>query len=421
VTDSSAPAERLTDPCRLGPLELLGFARAHGGRVKIDGLGIRLAGAFGFCQGVERAVELALQAAARSDRASSCGPAPPSRLFVTGEIIHNPAINEQLRRAGVVFLSPAGTPERFAGIRASDRVIIPAFGITRGEEDELRQIGCAVIDTTCGWVRRVWRAAREFAGAGLTIVIHGRLQHEETRATASRVDGPWIVVRDRGEAERLARAVSGHTDSDGGLGPGLADAFREEFGGSASPGFDPTRDLDRLGVVNQTTMLSSETKEIAAILRATLEQRWGGPQGPDRFRTLDTFCPATQERQDAVRQLLARGDLDLLIVVGGFHSSNTAHLARLGAGRVPSFHVEDASCLIDRERIRHLPPEATDPALHRAWLPAGPCTIGVSAGASTPDLETGLLLQRLIELQTGRACGGPHRAAGPSVRPGGDP
>jgi len=412
VADSPAPTDRLTDPCRLGPLELLGFARAHGGRVEIDGLRIRLAEAFGFCQGVERAVELALRSAARPDRASPSSPTARSRLFVTGEIIDNPAINEQLRRAGVVFLPPAGAPNRFAGIRPSDRVIIPAFGITRGEEDELRRVGCAVIDTTCGWVRRVWRAAREFASTGLTLVIHGRLQHEETRATASRVDGPWIVVRDRNQAERLARAVRGRTGPDADLGTEWVNAFREQFGASASPDFDPTRDLDRLGVVNQTTMLSSETEEIAAILRAALEQRRGAPPGPDRFRTLDTLCPATQERQDAVRRLIARGDLDLLIVVGGFRSSNTAHLARLGAERVPSLHVEDASCLIDRETIRHLPPEAAAPALQRGWMPAGPCTVGVSAGASTPDRETGLILQRLIELQTGRACGGPHRAGG---------
>jgi 4-hydroxy-3-methylbut-2-enyl diphosphate reductase len=366
---------------------LLRLARERGGRLEAGGLRIRLAESFGFCQGVPRAVELALDAA----RAS--GP----RLFVTGEIIHNPAINEELRRAGALLLPPAETPGRFAGVGPEDRVIIPAFGTPRAEEQELARIGCTVIDTTCGWVRRVWRAAGEFASAGLTVVIHGRAEHEETRATASRVPGPWIVARDVAAAEDLARFV--------GAGPG------ERVAGwpsptAASPGFDPGRDLDRLGLVNQTTMLSGETERIAAILRAALRRRWGAEPGPDRFRALDTFCPATQRRQDAVRRLIERGEVGRLIVVGGFRSSNTAHLARLGAERVPGFHVEDATCLIDRDSIRHLPPGASEPVVTRGWLPEPPGTIGVSAGASTPDRETGSILARLLEL-----CGPP--AEGP--------
>jgi aminopeptidase N len=399
LRDTPGPADAVESLCRLDPIALLARARAGEGLLRVDGLRVRLAESFGFCQGVDRAVELALAQAAAAGEA---------RLFVTGEIIHNPAINEQLRRAGVIFLPPPETPDRFAGIGPADRVIVPAFGIPRVEEEELARIGCAIIDTTCGWVRRVWRGARGFAGAGLTLVIHGRVQHEETRATASRIDGPWIVVRDRAEAERLAGFVRGRGEG----------AFAARFGPCASAGFDPARDLARLGVVNQTTMLSGETEEIAAILRAALRNRTGADPGPERFRTLDTFCPATQLRQDAVRRMIARGDLDRLIVVGGFRSSNTAHLARLGAGRVPSFHVEDAACLVDRDTIRHLPAEATEPVLARGWLPAAPATIGVTAGASTPDRETGAILRRLIALAGGALCAAlllALAAAGPAL------
>jgi 4-hydroxy-3-methylbut-2-enyl diphosphate reductase len=329
---------------------------------------------------------------------------------VPGEISHNPAINQELRGAGVIFLPPAETPGRFAEIGSSDRVIIPAFGIPRAEEEALERIGCTVIDTTCGWVRRVWHAAREFSQAGLTIVIHGRVQHEETRATASRVEGPWVVVRDRSEAERLARYVRARYGGRSEPDSVLLREFAAQFGACAGPGFDPARDLDRIGLVNQTTMLSSETGEIASSLCRALEERHGVPPGPDRFRTLDTFCPATQRRQDAVRRLIGSGAVDRLIVVGGFRSSNTAHLARLGGERVPSFHVEDATCLIDRETIRHLPPEAAESVLATGWLPAAPGTIGVTAGASTPDRETGMILQRMIELHTGRSSSESHAA-----------
>jgi 4-hydroxy-3-methylbut-2-enyl diphosphate reductase len=405
VGSPSASTDRHAALCGLDPLELLRRARSQGGRLEIDGLRIRLAEAFGFCQGVERAVELALAAARATTAPGAAPPVPPARLFVTGEVIHNPAINEELRRAGLVFLAPAGTPGRLASIRLEDSVIIPAFGIPRDEAEELRRIGCTVIDTTCGWVVRVWRAAREFAAAHLTIVIHGRVDHEETRATASRIDGPWVVVRDRTQAQRLARFVAGRGAATGPIDAAGAEGFAAHFGNCTRPGFDPARDLARLGLINQTTMLSSETEEIAAILRRALERRIGRPPDAGHFRTLDTFCPATQRRQDAVRRMIAAGEVDRLIVVGGFRSSNTAHLARLGAERVPSFHVEDASCLIDRTTIRHLPPEASEPVQERGWLPVAPGTIGVTAGASTPDRETGMILQRLIALHTGRPCG----------------
>jgi 4-hydroxy-3-methylbut-2-enyl diphosphate reductase len=388
--------EEATRSRRLGlpgdPLALLARVRADGERLLLPGLELRLARAYGFCQGVRRAVARALEAAS--------APAGRSRLFVTGEIIHNPAINEQLREAGVVRLPPPGTPGRLGQVGPADRVIIPAFGIDIAEAAELEAIGCEVIDTTCGWVRRVWQAAAEFAGAGLTLVIHGKAEHEETRATASRIHGPWVIVRSIAEAGALATAVREPRSA---APASLPAAAR----GTASDGFDPARDLQRLGLVNQTTMLESETQAIAHLLREALAARWGAIPGPDRFRVLETFCTATQKRQDAVRELLAAGDLQRLIVIGGFRSSNTAHLARLGSARIPTYHVEDADCLLDAHRIRHRPTGGA-PAVTRDWLPAPPRCIGITAGASTPEQEIGRLLQRIIALH--------HATAGDAAR-----
>jgi len=314
-----------------------------------------------------------------------------ARLFVTGEIIHNPAINEQLRQVGVIRLPPPGTPDRLADIGPQDRVIIPAFGIDIDEQRQVQAIGCEVIDTTCEWVRKVWQAADEFSRAGLTLVIHGKAEHEETRATASRIQGPWVVVRTIAEATAIAAAVR---DQGGAASRNLP--TRDT--GMASLGFDPRRDLDRLGLVNQTTMLESETQEISRLLREALTEHWGAPPGPACYRALETFCTATQKRQEAVRELLAPGDLQMLIVVGGFRSSNTAHLARLGSERIPTFHVEDADCLLDAHRIRHRPPREATPEITRDWLPPPPRRIGLTAGASTPEREIGRLLQRVISL-----------------------
>jgi len=356
--------------------------RRAGGRIERPGLVLQLAEAFGFCQGVERAVARALAAVAASPARAS-DPAP--RLWLTGEIIHNPAINDRLRARGVARLPEPGVPDRLAAITPADRVIIPAFGIEIEEERELERIGCEVIDTTCGWVRRVWKAAAEFAAAGLTLVIHGKREHEETRATASRVPGPWIVVRDRRSAGRLAESIADPAIA-------LAPVLRA----GASPGFDAARDLERLGLVNQTTMLSQETEQIAELLRAALAHRRGQTPGRSHFRMLDTFCPATQKRQDAVRALLADFRPDLLIVIGGFRSSNTAHLARLGHDETRTYHVESADDLLSAERIRHLPPGATDPRIETGWLPRAPQRIGLSAGASTPNDETQRLIRRLL-------------------------
>ncbi len=397
---------------------LLERLRAQGIATDDSGLTLRLARTYGFCQGVERAVTRALAAAEELGSWSGEGERP--RLFLTGEIIHNPPTNEQLRRAGVTILPAGEGPERLRGIRPTDWVIVPAFGNTLAEAAELDRIGCRIIDTTCGWVRRTWRTVERFAAEGRTTVIHGKVEHEETRATAARTRGPYVIVRNRAEAELLAVAIRREArpagaggETEGQASSAWPDWFAGAFVGKCSSGFDPERDLETLGLVNQTTMLSHETQAIGAILSGAVRARGGsdrfargGPDGIARepldgersFCTEDTFCPATQERQDAVRALLAEGRADLLVVVGGFRSSNTAHLAALGAERTRTYHVEDAGCLLDGDAIRHLPPGSSEPRLTRGWRPPAPCTIAVTAGASTPDLEIGRVLVRLLAL-----------------------
>jgi 4-hydroxy-3-methylbut-2-en-1-yl diphosphate reductase len=373
---------------------LLARLRAEGAATDDSGLSLRLARTFGFCQGVEGAVTLALAAAA--ELAAWAGEGQRPRLFLAGEIIHNPSTNERLARAGVTVLPHREEPDRLRRIRPNDWVIVPAFGNTVTDEAELARIGCRTIDTTCGWVRRTWRTVERFAAEGRTTVIHGKVEHEETRATASRARGPYVIVRNRHEAELLAAAIRREARED--LNTPWPAWFAPAFAGKCSPGFDPERDLQRLGLVNQTTMLSNETQAIAAILGDAVSTRGEVQDQAGRFCTEDTFCPATQKRQDAVRALLAGRDLDALLVVGGFRSSNTAHLAALGNECGRSYHIEDAGCLIDGDRIRHLPASATEPRVSSGWRPAAPCTIAVTAGASTPEAETDRVLVRLLTL-----------------------
>jgi len=385
---------------------LLERLRAEGTVTDRSGLTLRLARKFGFCQGVERAVERALAAAAELAGWSGEGERP--RLFLTGEIIHNPSTNERLSRAGVTVLPYQPGSDRLRQIRASDWVIVPAFGNTTEDAAELARIGCRIIDTTCGWVRRTWRTVERFAAEGLTTVIHGKVEHEETRATASRARGPYVIVRNRREAELLAAAIRREPLPEGAQASSPASTswpawFAQAFAGACSAGFDPERHLARLGLVNQTTMLSSETQAVAAILAEAVRLRAEGALAraenhANRFCSEDTFCPATQERQDAVRALLAGGDLAALLVVGGFRSSNTAHLAALGAAGGRSYHIEDADCLLDADRIRHLPAGASEPRVSTGWRPAAPGMIGVTAGASTPDAEIDRVLIRLLTL-----------------------
>ncbi len=365
--------------------DLVQRARESGYRLEWPGLVVRIAEEFGFCYGVERAVDYAYEARMRF---------PERRLFVTGEIIHNPGVNRRLRELGYQFLDGShGSTLRFDDLTAEDVVLLPAFGVTMELLTRLRAIGCVLVDTTCGSVLNVWRNVESYAKSGFTCLIHGKWNHEETRATASRAlqhaGGQYLIVRDMDEALQVAAYIEGDA---------RRAAFDARFREAASPGFDPDRDLGRIGMANQTTMLSSESLAIAARVREALERRFGAAAAAERFRSFDTICSATQDRQDAVRRLM-ESPPDLMLIIGGFNSSNTGHLAEICAGVVPTYHVEGADGLLDAQRIRHKPIHERELVETDGWLPAGPVEIGVTAGASTPDKEIGRLIDRLLLLR----------------------
>jgi 4-hydroxy-3-methylbut-2-enyl diphosphate reductase len=348
-------------------------------------LTVHLAREFGFCYGVDRAVDYAYQARRRF---------PGRSVFLTGEIIHNPHVNDRLREAGIRFLSDPG--ERRDTLGPDDVVILPAFGVTVGEMAQLVSQGCTLVDTTCGSVLNVWKNVVRYAQDGYTAVIHGKLKHEETRATASQAlkypRGKYLVLLDRAEAALVCDYIRRGGDRE---------EFLARFGPAASPGFDPDRDLERVGCANQTTMLMSESLEIGEMFRQAMLERYGEPTLPHHFRAFDTICSATQERQDAVIRLLGERAVDLMIVIGGYNSSNTCNLARICAEQVRTLHIADPACLMSRDEARHRavgPPSTSvgGEIVSRDWLPAtGPVVVGLTAGASTPNNIVGQVIRRL--------------------------
>jgi 4-hydroxy-3-methylbut-2-enyl diphosphate reductase len=343
-------------------------------------LTVHLAREFGFCYGVDRAVDYAYQTRERF---------PDRAVHLTGEIIHNPHVNEKLRAMGIRFLSD--DPAAIDRLGPNDVVILPAFGVTMAMLQRLDARGCTLIDTTCGSVLNVWKNVRRYAEGGYTAVIHGKVWHEETQATASQAvqyGGRYLVVLDRAEADLVCEYIRG---------PGEAGAFMERFGEAASPGFDPDRDLQRIGLANQTTMLMSESLEIGERLRAAMRDRYGEADLDARFQAFDTICSATQDRQDAVVALLREKSIDLMLVIGGYNSSNTANLARICAASCPTYHIADPECLVSPAEIRHRPVGAKHEVTARDWLPAGAVSVGLTSGASTPDNLVGAAIARLEE------------------------
>jgi 4-hydroxy-3-methylbut-2-enyl diphosphate reductase len=350
-------------------------------------LTIHLAQEFGFCYGVDRAVDYAYQTRKRF---------PDRRVFLTGEIIHNPHVNDRLRAQGIRILTDPG--ESRATLGPDDVVILPAFGVSVGDLAALERQGCTLVDTTCGSVLNVWKNVRRYAQDGFTSVIHGKVHHEETRATASQATqtpgAHFLIVRDRAEAAVACDFIRQGGDSA---------AFISRFGDAISPGFDPPSHLERIGCANQTTMLMSESLEIGEMFRAAMRDRYGEPELAARFRAFDTICSATQERQDAVVALLDSQPIDVCVVIGGYNSSNTCNLARICADRAPTYHIADPSCLEPDGRIRHrpigAPSTAAEPEVSTAgWLPGGPVCLGLTAGASTPNNIVGQVIERLERL-----------------------
>ena len=361
--------------------------RAAGYALEVGDLTFRLAGEFGFCYGVDRAVEYAYETRTKF---------PEKRTFLVGEIIHNPHVNQKLEVMGVQFLHrPVGGEFDFSAVTPDDVVILPAFGVTVKDFERLRAIGCVLVDTTCGSVLNVWKRVDSYARDGFTALVHGKHYHEETKATSSQVTkypgGKYLVVRDMAEARIVCDYIEG---------AGSHERFMEIFSDKMSPGFDPNADLGRVGVANQTTMLSGESLAIAVEVRKSLGRRWGEAALADHFRTFDTICSATQERQDAVLKLIAE-PIDLMVVIGGYNSSNTTHLAAICQEKVTTYHIEDAACIdVEDGSIRYRPVGRDHTEVRReGWLPEGPLTIGVTAGASTPNNKIGETIERIAALR----------------------
>jgi 4-hydroxy-3-methylbut-2-enyl diphosphate reductase len=364
--------------------EIVEWLKSHDYVARVEDVEIHLAREFGFCYGVDKAVDFAYQTRVRF---------PDRRIFLTAEIIHNPGVNRRLLELGIQFL--AGRYKGDVGyedLQPEDIVILPAFGASVEEIERLRARGCTLVDTTCGSVIHVWKRVEKYAQEGFTAIIHGKYAHEETVATSSRVlkypGGRYLIVRDREQAQLVCEFIRGRVG---------ADRIREEFRNAMSPGFDPERDLERIGVANQTTMLSSESLEIAEMLRRALSDRYGEENLDAHFRSFDTICSATQDRQDAIHELGRKG-LDLILVVGGFNSSNTSHLIEIAAQYTRAYHIEDAADLLSAEEIRHKRWDRAEPEVAQGWLPARPMRVGITAGASTPNRAIGDTILRLLEL-----------------------
>jgi 4-hydroxy-3-methylbut-2-enyl diphosphate reductase len=339
---------------------------------------------FGFCYGVENAIEIAYRALEEN---------PTKRIFLLSEMIHNPHVNSDLLNRGVRFLQTADGEQLvpFSELSSDDIVIIPAFGTTKETFATLASIGIEPqsYNATCPFVEKVWKRGRQLAAQGFSIVVHGKHTHEETRATFSHIRecGPSVVVRDKAEALHLARYIREELSVEG---------FYRDFAGRYSEGLQVPRDLSRLGVVNQTTMLAEETHEIAEIIREALLVRFGDEHLAEHYAdTRDTLCYATSENQSAMKALLAV-QADLAIVVGGYNSSNTSHLVELCEGKIPAFYVKDADEIRSASEIRHRDLTAGTEVVSHNWLPdKQPVRILISAGASCPDAMVEAVLSRV--------------------------
>ena len=364
---------------------LVASVKAADYRFESGRLSLFLAREFGFCYGVERAVDYAYQTRRRF---------PDRTVFLTGEIIHNPHVNDQIRAQGIRFLSDPD--ESFDALTPDDVVILPAFGVTIELLESLVARGCTLVDTTCGSVLNVWKNVKRYSDDGFTSIIHGKYWHEETRATASQARqsglGHFLVVLDRAEATLACDYIRRGGDRS---------AFLERFEHAVSPDFDPDWHLGRIGCANQTTMLSSESLAIGEMFRQAVADRYGEGSLPQRFRAFDTICSATQDRQDAILQLLAERPLDMMIVLGGYNSSNTCNLARICAERLPTYHIAEPDCLISTDEIRHKPVTDKHETTTRGWLPGGALAVGLTSGASTPDNLVEAVIRRLEGLAAG--------------------
>lgn len=362
--------------------EIVEKLRATGGTLSVGGVTVRLAKQFGFCYGVERAIDLAY--AARKVFTHH-------RLFILGEIIHNPEVNEQISALGIKNLIGKNREATLEDLQPEDVVIVPAFGAEIGTIEDIKSRGCQIVDTTCGDVMSVYKRVRQYAKENATSIIHGKASHEETKATSSRAtssgSGQYLVVLTLEETDYVCDYIRRG---------GNKQEFLEKFRDAHSPGFDPDVHLKSVGVANQTTMLRGETEEVQRRIQAAIQERDGGRAGTN-FRFFDTICGATQERQDALRDMF-NTRMDLLLVVGGYNSSNTSHLAEIGEAILPTYFIRNASRMKSLERIIHFDLHEKREVESAHWMPETPVVVGLTAGASCPNNLIEESIIRVFEL-----------------------
>lgn len=340
---------------------------------------IKLAEAFGFCWGVERAVAMAYETRQHF---------PTEQIWITNEIIHNPSVNQRLKDMNVAFIEVTNGDKDFSVVGQGDVVILPAFGASVQEMQLLNHKGCTIVDTTCPWVSKVWNTVEKHKKKDHTSIIHGKYNHEETVATSS-FAGKYLVVLNLEQAEYVADYI---------LNGGNRDEFMAKFGKACSAGFDPDTDLDRIGIANQTTMLKGETEQIGKLFEHTMLKKYGPQALNDHFLSFNTICDATQERQDAMFKLVDE-KLDVMVVIGGYNSSNTTHLQEIAVERnIPSYHIDSADRIGPGNRIEHKLLHG-DMTITENWLPAGPLVVGVTSGASTPDRSVEETIERIFAIK----------------------
>jgi 4-hydroxy-3-methylbut-2-enyl diphosphate reductase len=368
--------------------ELVESIRANGGVLSANGITVKLAKEFGFCYGVERAVDMAYAARKYFSEVS-----PLTPIYLLGEIIHNPEVNDQIQHMGIQIISAKPTDAEVDRLESGDAVIIPAFGTEVSTRKKLEAKGCILVDTTCGDVMSVWKRVRQYSKEHVTSIIHGKAKHEETKATTSQAraygSGHYLVVYNLAETDYVCDYI---------LNGGNKAEFLKKFEGAYSAGFDPDLHLQAIGVANQTTMLRGETEEVQRRFKAAMEKKYGSEQLAGHFRFFDTICGATQDRQDALEKMLLQ-PLNLLIVVGGYNSSNTSHLAEMGEAKLPTYFIMNAAKMESDQLIRHYNLHKKQEVETRGWLPPGNITVGITAGASCPNNLIEETIRRLFELR----------------------
>jgi 4-hydroxy-3-methylbut-2-enyl diphosphate reductase len=357
--------------------------RENNYRLQRGDVTIRLAEAFGFCWGVERAVAMAYETRQHF---------PTERIWMTNEIIHNPSVNQRLQDMQVEFIPVRAGEKDFSVVGAGDVVILPAFGASVQEMQLLNDKNCKMVDTTCPWVSKVWNTVEKHKKKDYTSIIHGKYKHEETVATSS-FAGKYLVVLNLKEAQYVADYI---------LNGGSRDEFMAKFSRATSAGFDPDQDLEQIGIANQTTMLKSETEQIGKLFERTMMKKYGPAELNNHFLSFNTICDATQERQDAMLGLVEE-KLDLMVVIGGFNSSNTTQLQQIAIERgIPSYHIDSAERIGSGNRVEHKPLGA-DLEVVENWLPPGKIVVGVTSGASTPDKVVEDAIEKIFELKAAAA------------------